>query len=72
MKIHEAVFFTDNDVVRLETSDGKFYLTKGKKVYDMHPINIMAEEITGAKVKELKDAIKKDKFKDDVEVRKWL
>lgn len=72
MKIHEAVFFTDNDVVRLETSDGKFYLTKGKKVYDMHPVNVMAEEIKGAKAKEIKDAAKKDKYKNNEEVREWL
>lgn len=72
MKITEAVFFTDNTTVRLETADGNFYLTKDKKLYDMHPINIMAEEIKGAKAKEIKDAAKKDKYKNNEEVREWL
>ena len=69
MKIIEAVFYTDNKTVRLETDDGRFYLTDDKKLYDMHPINVMAKEIKGAKLKEVKDAAK---YKDDVEVRKWL
>jgi hypothetical protein len=72
MKIHEAVFFTDNTTVRLESDEGPFYLTDEKKVYDMHPINVMAKEIKGAKLKEVKAAAKKDKYKDDVNVRKWL
>jgi hypothetical protein len=72
VKIHEAVFFTDNTTVRLESDEGSFYLTDKKKVYDMHPINVMAKEIKGAKLKEVKDAAKKDKYKDDVNVRKWL
>ncbi len=72
MIVTDAVFFTDNTTVRLETADGNFYLTNDKKVYDMHPINVMAKEIKGAKLKEVKDAAKKDKYKNDVEVRKWL
>jgi hypothetical protein len=72
MKVQEAVFFTDNSVVRIETDEGKFYLTEKKKLYDMHPINVMAKEITGAKAKEVKECIKKDKFKDNDAVRKWV
>ena len=72
MKILEAVFYTDNSTVRLETADAKFYLTKEKKFYDMHPDNVMAKEIKGAKAKEVKDAAKKDKYTGDDEVRKWL
>jgi hypothetical protein len=72
MKILDAVFFTDNKTVRLETADGNFYLTDEKKVYDMHPVNIMANEISGSLLKEVKAAAKKDKFKNDTEVRKWI
>lgn len=72
MKITEAVFYTDNKTVRLETDGGRFYLADDKKVYDMHPVNVMANEIVGTKAKEVKDAAKKDKYKDNTEVRKWL
>ena len=72
MKVTDAVFFTDNKCVRLETSEGKFYLTEELEVYDMHPSNHMAKKIEPAKVKELFVAIKKDKFTDNKEVRKWL
>lgn len=72
VKINDAVFFTDNTTVRLETSDGNFYLTSDKKLYDVHPINVFAKEIKGVKLKEIKDAAKKDKYKNDVEVKKWL
>lgn len=72
MKITEAVFFTDNKVVRLETDAGNFYLTDEAEVYDMHPVNVMANKIEGSKAKELKEAIKRDKFKGNNEVKKWL
>lgn len=51
MKITDAVFYTDNTTVRLEVGDERYYLTNDKKFYDMHPINIMAEEIKGEKLK---------------------
>lgn len=72
MKIHEAVFFTDNTVVRLETDEGKFYLTNEGDVYDMHPSNVMAEKKKAVETKKLKEAIKKCKFKDTAAVRKWI
>ena len=43
MKINDAIFFTDNKTVRLECIDKNYYLTDDNKIYDMHPINIMAE-----------------------------
>jgi len=72
MKIQEVVFFTDGDVARIITDEGKYYLGRDKKFYDMHPINVMAKEITGAKAKAVKECLKKSKFKNDEEVRKWL
>jgi hypothetical protein len=38
----------------------------------MHPINIMAEEIKGEKLKEIKAAAKSGGYKNDTEVKKWL
>ena len=38
----------------------------------MHPINIMAEEIKGAELKEIKAAAKAGGYKNDIEVKKWL
>lgn len=72
MKITDAVFFTDNKVVRLEVGEKKYYLTDEKKVYNMHPINIMADEIKGSELKEVKAAAKKGGYKNDTEVKKWL
>ena len=72
MKINDAVFFTDNKTVRLECIDKNYYLTDDNKIYDMHPINIMAEEIKGAKLKEIKSAAKAGGYKNDIEVKKWL
>ena len=72
MKVTDAIFYTDNKTVRLETNDGKFYLDADKKFYDMHPINIMAEEIKGTKLKEIKSAAKAGGYKNDTEVKKWL
>lgn len=72
MKIIEAVFFTDNEVVRLETDDGKYYLTNKKKLYDMHPINCMAKEIDAKLTESVKKAAKTNKYKNDEEVKKWL
>jgi hypothetical protein len=72
MKVTDAIFFIDNKTVRLETDDGKFYLGSDKKFYDMHPINIMAEEIKGAKLKEIKAAAKAGGYKNSDEVKKWL
>lgn len=72
MKVTDAIFYTDNKTVRLETGDGKFYLDSDKKFYDMHPINVMAEEIKGAKLKEIKAAAKVGGYKNDEEVKKWL
>ena len=72
MKINDAVFYTDNTTVRLEVGDERYYLTNDKKFYDMHPINIMAEEIKGEKLKEIKAAAKSGGYKNDIEVKKWL
>ena len=72
MKINDAVFFTDNVVVRLETDKGNFYLTDKKKLYDMHPSGVMANEISGSLSEEIKKAAKTGKYKNDTEVRKWL
>ena len=73
MKITDAIFYTDNSTVRLEFDTGdKFYLTEKGKVYSMHPINYMAEEVKPVKMKEVKLAAKVGKYKNDMEVRKWL
>lgn len=72
MKINDAVFFTDNTTVRLETDKGNFYLTDKGKFYNMHPINVMADEIKVAELKEIKAAAKKGGYKNDTEVKKWL
>lgn len=72
MKINDAVFFTDNKTVRLECIDKNYYLTDDNKIYDMHPINVMAEEIKGAKLKEIKAAANAGGYKNDTEVKKWL
>ena len=72
MKINDAVFFTDNTTVRLETDKGNFYLTDKGKVYDMHPINIMANEISASLLTEVKKTAKAGKYKNDKEVIKWL
>lgn len=72
MKITDAVFFTDNTTVRLEVGDKRYYLTNDKKVYTMHPVNIMAEEIKGDELKKIKAAAKEGGYKNDKEVKKWL
>lgn len=72
MKINDAVFFTDNTTVRLETDKGNFYLTDKGKVYDMHPINVMANEISGSSLTEVKRAAKDEKYKNQKEVKAWL
>ena len=72
MKIEEAVFFTDNETVRLVTDCGPFYLTNKKKLYDMHPINVMAKELDAKFTETIKKAAKADKYKNDEEVKKWL
>ena len=72
MKILDAVFFTDNKTVRLECGKKNYYLTDDKKVYNMHPINVMAEEIKGDELKEIKKLAKESKYNNDKEVKKWL
>lgn len=72
MKINDAVFFTDNTTVRLETDKGNFYLTDKRKVYDMHPCNVMANEISSSLLAEVKKVAKAGKYKNDTEVKKWL
>jgi hypothetical protein len=72
MKINDAVFYTDNTTVRLEVGDKRYYLTNDKKVYNMHPINVMADEIKGDELKEIKSAAKAGGYKNDEEVKKWL
>lgn len=72
MKITDAVFFTDNKVVRLEVGEARYYLTDEGKVYDMHPVNVMAKEITGDQLKKLKVSAKEGGYKNDTEVKKWL
>lgn len=72
MKIKDAVMFTDNKTIRLECGDKNYYITEDKKIYTMHPINVMAEEVKGGELKEIKDVAKKGGFKLDKEVKKWL
>jgi hypothetical protein len=72
MKINDAVFFTDNTTVRLETDKGNYYLDNKGKLYDMHPINIMANELSGSLLTEVKKIAKAGKYKNDTEVKKWL
>jgi hypothetical protein len=72
MKIDDAVFFTDNKVVRLESGENRYYLTDGGKLYDMHPVNIMAKELDKAVAKQVKDAAKTGKYKNSDDVKKWL
>ena len=72
MKINDAVFFTDNKTVRLECIDKNYYLTDDNKIYDMHPINVMAKEIEKNLAKQVKDAAKSGKYKNSTEVKKWL
>lgn len=72
MKITDAVFFTDNKVVRLEAGDERYYLTDTGKIYNMHPVNVMAKEIDKAVAKQVKDAAKSGKYKNHEEVKKWL
>ena len=72
MRITDAVFFTDNKVVRLEVGEQRYYLTDEGKVYDMHPSNVMAKEYKGDELKQVKDAAKKGGYKNDIEVKKWL
>ena len=72
MKINDAVFFTDNTTVRLETDKGNFYLTDKGKVYDMHPINIMANEVSSSLLTEIKKTAKAGKYKNDIDVKKWM
>jgi len=72
MKITDAVFFTDNKVVRLEVGEKKYYLTDAGKVYDMHPSNVMAEEYKGDELKKIKAAAKVGGYKNDKEVKEWL
>lgn len=72
MKINDAVFFTDNITVRLETDKGNFYLTDKGKLFDMHPCNIMANEVSASVVTEVKKAAKDGKYKNQKEVKAWL
>jgi len=72
MKITDAVLFTDNKTIRLEVGDQRYYLTEDKKIYTMHPINVMAEEIKGDELKKIKDAARKGGYKNEVDVKKWL
>lgn len=72
MKINDAVFFTDNTTVRLETDKGNFYLTDKGKFYNMHPINVMADEISSSLLTEIKKTAKTAKYKNNTEVIKWL
>ena len=72
MKITDAVLFTDNKTIRLEVGDKRYYLTEDKKIYTMHPINVMAEEIKGDELKKIKDAARKGGYKNEVDVKKWL
>jgi hypothetical protein len=72
MKITDAVLFTDNTTIRIEVGDKRYYLTEKSKIYNMHPINVMAEEIKGDELKQVKDAAKKGGYKNDIEVKKWL
>jgi len=57
MKITDAVLFTDNKTIRLEVGDQRYYLTEDKKIYTMHPINVMAEEIKGDELKKIKKVV---------------
>ena len=72
MKIKDAVFFTDNKTVRLECGDKNYYLTEDKKIYNMHPISGLADEITGDELKKIKAAAKQGGYNNDKEVKKWL
>lgn len=72
MKINDSVFFTDNKVVRLEVGEARYYLTDEGKVYDMHPVNVMAKEITGILLKEIKSSIKIGGYPNDKQVVKWI
>lgn len=72
MKIIDSVFYTDNTTVRLETDNGNFYLDNKGKLYDMHPINVMANEISGSVSVGIKKAAKDGKYKNQKEVKEWL
>ncbi len=72
MKITDAVFFTDNKVIRLEAGENRYYLEEGGKLYDMHPVNVMAKEIEKNLAKQVKEAAKTGTYKNSSEVKKWL
>ncbi len=72
MKIRDAVFYTDNTTVRLETEKVTYYLDSKGKFYDMHPVNVMANEISGSILMEVKKAAKNGKYKDSDLVVKWI
>ncbi len=72
MKITDTVFFTDNKVVRLEVGESRYYLTDEGKIYNMHPINVMADELTGSLLKEVKSKIKAGGYPNDKQVINWL
>lgn len=72
MKIKDSVFYTDNKVVRLETDKDRYYLTDEGKIYNMHPVNVMADEITGSLLKEVKAKIKDGGYPNDRQVIEWL
>ena len=72
MKITDAVFFTDNEVVRIETTNGNFYLTNKNKIYNMHPINVMAEEVSKDSATQVRKLVKEGKYKNADDVKKWV
>ncbi len=73
MKIFEAVIFTDGDVIRITTTDDqRFYLTKEKKLYDMHTINVMAKEIEKSLASKVLKLAKTSNYTGKELVEKWL
>lgn len=73
MKIIEAVLYTDNNVIRLETDKGKFYLdSKAKKFYDVHPVNVFAKEVDKDMAKTLLTAVSVASYPNIKEVKQLL
>lgn len=73
MKITEAVFYTDNTTIRLETDAGRFYLdAKLKKFYDIHPVNVYAKELDKDASKTLLTAVNVASYPNIKEVKQLL
>lgn len=73
MKINEAVLYTDNSTIRLETDGGRFYLdTKTKKFYDIHPINVYAKELSKDVSSKLLAAVNIGKIPNIKEIKQLL